>query len=84
MEKTIPSTDAIVATIRDLLVGFQVDPSKVEAGAGFEDLGLDSLDMVELAVKVEDSYGVDIEEEDLADVKTVGDAAALVIAKLSA
>lgn len=84
MEKTIPTKDQVVEKIREVLVGFQVTPEDVKAEAEFEALGLDSLDLVEMAVKVEDVYGIDIEEDDLATVKTVGDAAGLVLTKLGA
>lgn len=83
MEKVVPTNAEVISTIADLLEAFQVTPADVTAGSNFEDLGLDSLDMVELSVKVEDAYGVEIEEQDLSEVKTVGDAASLVLAKLS-
>lgn len=38
-----------------------------------EDLKADSLDLVELVMDLEDRYGVEIPDEQLAEVKTVGD-----------
>lgn len=48
----------------------------------FEAMGLDSLDLVELTLVVEDETGVHIEDEELEDVVTPRDAAAVVIEKL--
>ncbi len=72
------------------LVRGKLDEIKVE-GAGeatmdttWEELDVDSLDLVELVQSLEDEYGVRIEDEKLKDVKTVGDAVRLVIAESGA
>ena len=49
--------------------------------ATFESLDVDSLDVVELAQIVEDEFGVELEADDLKDVKTVGDVIDLVVAR---
>ena len=38
-----------------------------------EDLGADSLDLVQLLILLEKEYSVTFEEEEIKDVKTVGD-----------
>lgn len=38
-----------------------------------EDLGLDSLDRVDLVMAIEEEFGVDIEDEEWERVETVGD-----------
>ena len=38
-----------------------------------EDLGADSLDVVELIMAFEDEFGVTLPDEDIATMKTVGD-----------
>ncbi len=38
-----------------------------------EDLKADSLDLVELVMDLEDKYGIEIPDEQLAEVKTVGE-----------
>jgi acyl carrier protein len=40
-----------------------------------KDLGADSLDMVELAMAFEEAYGLKIETDDIAGIKTVQDLA---------
>ncbi|MGH3622576.1 MAG: acyl carrier protein [Sciscionella sp.] len=47
-----------------------------------DDLDIDSLSMVEIAVQAEDRFGVKIPDDELANLKTVGDAVNYV-AKLS-
>ena len=74
--------EQVLETIREQLTSFEVDAASVSADAAFDTLGLDSLDLVELSVRIEDAYGIDIEEDDLKDVTTVDKAIDLVLAKL--
>jgi acyl carrier protein len=39
-----------------------------------DDLGADSLDLVELVMALEDEYGIEIPDEDAEKIVTVGDA----------
>jgi acyl carrier protein len=43
-----------------------------------EDLGMDSLDAVELIMELEDEFGISIPSEKSGELKTVGEIAALV------
>lgn len=38
-----------------------------------EDLGVDSLDMIELAMAIEEEFGVEVPDKDIENVKTVQD-----------
>ena len=61
-----------------------VEEDEVTPEASFvEDLGADSLDTVELVMALEEEFGVEVPEEELAEVKTVGQAYELVTNKLS-
>ena len=52
-----------------------IEPSEVTVEKSFvDDLDIDSLSMVEIAVQAEDKFGVKIPDEQLAELKTVGDA----------
>ena len=54
--------------------GLGVDASKVLPETSFkDDLGADSLDLLELVMAFESEYGVEIPPEDLEGVSTVGD-----------
>ena len=52
-----------------------VDEDEVKAEAHFvDDLGADSLDVVELVMALEEEFSIDIPDEDADKLKTVGDA----------
>jgi len=52
----------------------KVESSKISAETNFiEDLNLDSLDIVELMMKMEDEFSIEIPEEAAEHLKTVGD-----------
>ena len=52
-----------------------VSEEEVTPEASFiEDLGADSLDIVELVMALEEEFGIDIPDEDADKLKTVGDA----------
>ena len=54
-------------------LGVDADTITLEA-ALVEDLGVDSLDLVELSMALEDEFGIEeMSEEDMANIKTVGD-----------
>jgi len=53
----------------------EVDVKQLQSEAKFiEDLGADSLDIVELVMALEEEFGLDIPDEDADKLKTVGDA----------
>ena len=60
-----------------------VDPSKVTLEASFsDDLGADSLDLVELVMALEETFDIEVAEDELKDIRTVGEALELIYAKL--
>ena len=63
--------DKVIKLISDAT---KVDIAKVQPETSFvDDLNLDSLDIVELMMKMEDEFGVEIPEEDAEGLKTVND-----------
>lgn len=56
----------------------------VETASFQDDLGADSLDVVELVMAFEDEFGIDIPDEDVGEIKTVGNAATYITAKSAA
>ena len=53
----------------------EVDVKQLAPEAKFiEDLGADSLDIVELVMALEEEFGIDIPDEDADKLRTVGDA----------
>lgn len=51
-----------------------VDASAIDEQTRFSDLNADSLDMVELVMALEDEFGVQLEDDVVANIKTVADA----------
>ncbi|GAA6039100.1 hypothetical protein JCM8097_005324 [Rhodosporidiobolus ruineniae] len=70
------SADAIKARIEDVLKSFEkVDSTKVTPAASFtNDLGLDSLDAVEVVMAIEEEFAIEIPDEDADRITTVGEA----------
>jgi acyl carrier protein len=64
---------AELAQIVNEIAGVPVDDVKPEKGF-LDDLDVDSLSMVEIATAAEDKFGIRIPDDDLKDLKTVGDA----------
>jgi acyl carrier protein len=50
----------------------------VEDASFIDDLGADSLDIVELVMALEEQFGVSIPDEEAENIKTVGDAVAYI------
>ena len=61
--------------VRDLLVSeLLLDESEVTLTAELkDDLGIDSLAVVDLATSIEEDFDIEIPDEDLENIKTVGD-----------
>ena len=79
------SIEEIFQTMRELVAEqFAMEPSEVTMDTSFEeDLGADSVDLVELVMAMEEEFEVrEIQEEDLGKLKTVGDAVNYIAGKL--
>lgn len=75
----------LYTTIERILVDtFGVPAADVAPDATIESLELDSLDLVELTLLIEEETGVVIEDEEVEGITTVGDAVDLVAAKSAA
>ena len=74
----------IEAEVREIIVSqLGVDAAKVTLDASFvDDLGADSLDIVELVMAFEEQFEVEIPDEDAEKIATVRDAVEYLKAKL--
>ena len=53
---------------------FDVDEDKITADTDLqEDLGADSLDVVDLLMSIEDEFDVEVPDEEIENMKTIGD-----------
>ncbi len=73
--------EAVESRIVEALASFGPDVEQVTRTATFEELDIDSLDLVELAQIVEDEWGVELKGDDMKSLKTVGDAIDLVVTR---
>jgi len=74
----------VFAKLKDIIVEqLSVTPEQVTPEAKFQDdLGADSLDVVELIMKIEEEFDIKIPDEDAGKIQTVGDAVKYIEAKV--
>jgi acyl carrier protein len=67
--------DQILNKLREILAeSFEIDPARITTSTHlFEDLDLDSIDAVDLAIKLQEMTGRRIKPEEFKSVRTVGD-----------
>ena len=78
--------EEIFKTMQDLIAEqFAIDADEISMESSFvDDLGADSVDLVELVMAMEEEFEIDeIPEEDLLTLKTVGDCVRYLTAKLN-
>ena len=77
--------DGVLTTLREVapeILGVEAD-AVVEEASFKDDLDADSLDLVELVMALEERLDISIPEDELAEIKTVGQAVDLVVGKLA-
>ena len=80
MSATI-TAEQVQAVVYDALVELGPSRDELSRDATFEALDVDSLDLAELSQVVEEHFGVRLKGDDVAQIKTVGDAIDLIVAK---
>ena len=76
--------DDILERIRDVMVGtFELEPELVLPNSHlYDDLDLDSLDAIDLAVKLKTETGIKLKEQEMKSIRTVQDIVDVVSGKL--
>ena len=76
--------DEVVTSLKETLVDrLKVDAATITEDANlFEDLGLDSIDLMTVVMAVEEKFSIEVSDEELEDVTTLGQAADLLSAKV--
>ena len=72
----MPTTEEVRADLAEIVnevAGVPTDDVQLDKSFT-DDLDVDSLSMVEIATAVEDKFGVAIPDDELGNIKTVGDA----------
>ncbi len=61
--------------VNDFLIDeFEIDPNAIEPEAKLvDDLGIESLDFVDIVVVIESEFGFKVKREEMADVRTLSD-----------
>jgi acyl carrier protein len=80
---TAVTDQQVEETLYEALKEAGADTALLSREASFEELDVDSLDLVEMAQVVEDEFGVELKGEDIKDLRTVGQAIDLVVARAS-
>ena len=78
--------EEIFKTMQDLIAEqFALEPDEISMESSFtDDLGADSVDLVELVMAMEEEFDIgEIDEESLAGLKTVGDCVCYLSGKLN-
>ena len=77
--------EEVLSAIADVLVSeFELDRAKlVQEALLFEDLDLDSIDAVDLVVRLQQQTGLKVKAEDFKAIRTLGDVADVIV-KLAA
>ena len=67
--------ETIFKTMQDLIAEqFAIDADEVTMDSSFvDDLGADSLDVVDLLMSIEDEFEIEVPDEEIENIKTVGD-----------
>ena len=78
--------EQVLEKVREhLAVELEVPLEQIGEGTRFrDDLDADSLDLYELVMELEDTYGISISEEEAASIDTVGEAVDFVARRLGA
>ena len=80
-ESSVPVGERVQSLIAEQL---GVEPGELRPDADIlDDLGADSLDVVELVMAIEEAFDIEIADEDAEAMRTVGDVEAYVVKRLS-
>jgi len=81
---TQTTKEQILARVRQILVeSFELEPDDVRPDAHLiDDLDLDSIDAIDLAVSLEEETGLDVSEDELREIQRVQDVVELIHGRL--
>jgi acyl carrier protein len=78
-----PDRAEIETTLLDAIANYTPTRQDVDGSMAVSALALDSLDLVELGLVVEERWGVELRARDIDDLYTIGDIADLIFSQLN-
>lgn len=82
-QSSIPRPD-VESRVLTVFKNFLSSEEKLTPAASFQELGLDSLDAVEVMVAVEEEFGIEIPDKESEEIKSVKDAVDYITAQSAA
>ena len=73
--------EAVEEKVIETIQSFGAPVDEITRASTFEQLDVDSLDMVEIAQVIEEEFGVALKGDDVKDIKTVGEVIDLVVSR---
>ena len=73
--------EAVEEKVVETIASFGAPVAEINRASTFEELDVDSLDLVELAQVIEDEHGIALKGDDVKDIKTVGEVIDLVVSR---
>ena len=71
----VSNNQPTLEVVREMIVDrFGVQEDKVTEDMSFQDLGADSLDVVELVMELEDHFNIQFDDEKIEELSNIGDA----------
>ena len=76
--------ESVLERVREILVSsFELEPGAIQLDSHLiDDLDLDSIDAIDLAVELEQETGLRVEEQELRQIRRVGDIVELICNRL--
>lgn len=75
------TSEAVEEKVIETIVSFGGPEGEITRASTFEQLDVDSLDLVEIAQVIEEEFGIALKGDDVKDIKTVGEAIDLVVSR---
>ncbi len=77
----MPDTETVFSKLKAMLADqLGIEEDEIKMDATLEDLGADSLDIVEMVMAIEQEWDMEIPDEAAEGIKTVGDAVSYIVA----
>ena len=73
--------ETVEEKVVETIAGFGAPVAEITRSSTFEQLDVDSLDLVEIAQVIEEEFGIALKGDDVKDIKTVGELVDLVVSR---